>query len=103
MKPDYQAAASEVKGKAVMAAMDLNKGANGPVKREYNISGFPTLVYFEGGQRKFGFNGRNKAELVNFLSKPYPREEPADKAEETETAWSDEPSEVAHLTDDSFG
>ena len=84
--------------------MDLNKGNNGPVKAAYNISGFPTLIYFEGGAAKFGFNGRSKAELVDFLSKPYPREEPADKAaEETEAAWSDEPSEVVHLTDDSFG
>ena len=67
MKPDYQAAATEVKGRAVMAAMDLNKGGNGPVKRAYNISGFPTLIYFEDGKQKFGFNGRSKAELIDFL------------------------------------
>merc|ERR1719391_512469 len=95
MKPDYQAAATEVKGKAVMAAMDLNKGNNMPVKRAYNISGFPTLIYFEDGKQKFGFNGRSKAELIDFLSTPYPRLEPVDKEEAKEAAWSDEPSEVA--------
>ena len=66
MKPDYQAAATEVKGKAVMAAMDLNKGNNMPVKSAYNISGFPTLIYFEGGQQKFGFNGKNRSEDESF-------------------------------------
>ena len=35
-------------------------------------------------------------------STPYPRLEPVDKEEAKEAAWSDEHSEVAHLTDDSF-
>ena len=102
MKPDFQAAAKEVNGKAVMAAMDVNKGVNNPVKKAYNISGFPTLIYFEEGKEKFKFNGRSKSEFVDFLTKPYPRDEPVAPATEKEYPWSDEPSEVVHLTDDAF-
>ena len=39
---------------------------------------------------------------MDFLSQPHPRTEPEEKSEEAEAAWSDEPSEVVHLTDDSF-
>lgn len=31
----------------VMAAMDVNKAENAIVRRHFNISGFPTLLYFE--------------------------------------------------------
>ena len=69
MKPDYQAAAAELRGSAVLAAMDVNRPENSPVRRscnlleiyrplnvqvsrKYNISGFPTLLYFSGKSLK---------------------------------------------------
>ena len=64
MKPDYQAAATELKGKAVMAAMDVNKPENSPISRKYNITGFPTLLYFEGGELQYPYPGGNNKEVV---------------------------------------
>ena len=63
MKPDYQAAATEMKGKAVMAAMDVNKPENTPISRKYNITGFPTLLYFEGGELQYPYPGGNNKEV----------------------------------------
>lgn len=47
MKPDYAAAATEVKDFAVMAAIDVNRPENAAVRIKHNITGFPTLLYFE--------------------------------------------------------
>jgi protein disulfide-isomerase/protein disulfide isomerase family A protein 5 len=47
MKPDYAAAATELKGIGIIAAIDVNKPENSPVRKHYNITGFPTLMYFE--------------------------------------------------------
>ena len=63
MKPDYQAAANEMKGKAVLAAMDVNKPENSPVSRKYNITGFPTLLFFQGGELQYPYPGGNNKEV----------------------------------------
>lgn len=47
LKPDYSAAASELKSSYVLAAMDVNKPENAQARIKYNITGFPTLIYFE--------------------------------------------------------
>lgn len=47
LKPDYSAAATELKGQAIIAAIDVNRPENSVVRKQYNISGFPTLLYFE--------------------------------------------------------
>lgn len=47
MKPDYSKAAAELKPDFILAAIDVNKPENSVVRRTYNISGFPTLLYFE--------------------------------------------------------
>ena len=117
MKPDFQAAANEMKGKAVLAAMDVNKPENSPISRKFNITGFPTLLFFEGGELQYPYPGANNKEVLDstdmtcphvstdyfqeikkFLADPKPEAEEKPK----ETAWSDEPSEVVHLTDDTF-
>ncbi len=43
----FQTLASEEKGKVIIAAMDVNQPENAPVSRKYNITGFPTLLYFD--------------------------------------------------------
>ena len=99
MKPDYQMAASEIKGTAVMAAIDVTRPDNSMIGKKYNITGFPTLLYFENGVQKYPYPGdNNKAAMINFLKDPKP--EMAKKAPEKE--WKDEISEVAHLTDENF-
>ncbi len=52
MKPEFATAASEVKGQYVLAGMDVDKPDAYGLRQELNISGFPTIVYFENGQRK---------------------------------------------------
>jgi len=99
LKPDYQVVAKEMKDSAVLAAMDVNRPENSPVSRKYNITGFPTLLYFEGGSLLYPYPGGNsKDEIKKFLADPKPEAEEKPK----ETAWSDEESEVVHLTDDTF-
>jgi len=99
MKPDYQAAALEVAGAATLAAMDVNRPENSPVARRFNVTGFPTLLYFHGGKLQYPYPGdNNKASILAFLADPKP--EAAAKPKEED--WAEEESEVAHLTDESF-
>ena len=118
LKPDFQTAATELKGSAVLAAMDVNKPENSAVSRKYNITGFPTLLFFDGGELQYPYPGGNNKEvrhslcgvwlcinhsdtlqdIKKFLADPKPE---ADEKPQ-EAAWTDEPSEVVHLTDDTF-
>ena len=50
MKPDYSLAASEVKQYGVLAAMDMDRHENYKVKERFNITGYPTLLYFKDGE-----------------------------------------------------
>ena len=88
-----------------MAALDVTKPTNNAISKKYNVTGFPTLIYFEGGKQKFVYEGENKQKaIVDFLKTPFPRtkESIASSAPEEEKPWKDEPSKVVHLTDDSF-
>ena len=82
-----------------MAAIDVTRPDNGQISRKYNITGFPTLLYFENGALKYPYPGdNNKAAMINFLKNPKPEAEEKPKEKE----WKDEPSEVNHLTDSNF-
>lgn len=100
MKPDYSKAATELKPDYVIAAIDVNKPENAVVRRQYNISGFPTLIYYEAGEFKFTYEGdKKKQDLVNFMKNP--TEKPvADKEEEPD--WAESASDIVHLTSASF-
>lgn len=47
LKPEYASAATELKGHSIMAAIDVNRPENAVVRAQYNITGFPTLLYFQ--------------------------------------------------------
>jgi len=99
LKPEYQAIAKELKGSATLAAMDVNKPENSVISKKYNITGFPTILYFESGSYQYIYpGGNNKEDIKKFLADPKPETE--SKPEESQ--WTDEPSEVIHLTDESF-
>ena len=84
-----------VLGTAIMAAMDVTLPNNNAISKKYNITGFPTLIYFESGVMQYAYPGENnKASLINFLKDPKPEAEEKPK----EAEWKDEPSEVHHLT-----
>jgi len=98
MKPDYSAAAKEIKGEGVLAAIDVNRPENSPVRKRYNITGFPTLIFFKNGEQKFNYEGENKKDsIISFMRNP---SQPTEKPKETE--WSDTQSEVVHLTSETF-
>jgi thiol-disulfide isomerase/thioredoxin len=46
LKPEYAQAAKALQGEAVMAAIDVNRPENSAVRQIFNISGFPTMLYF---------------------------------------------------------
>ena len=71
MKPDYQQAATEIKGSGILAALDVTRPENNIISRKYNITGFPTLLYFENGVMKYPYPGDNKKDaLVSFEREP---------------------------------
>lgn len=47
LKPVYAEAATETKGKYVLAGMDVDRVENYPLRKQFNITGFPTTIYFE--------------------------------------------------------
>jgi protein disulfide-isomerase-like protein len=99
IKPFFSEVASEMKGKHVLAAMDMDKNENSPARQIFNISGFPTILYFENAFPKYTFEGENtKDGLVKFLENP---SEPPIRVKEEEWA-EDENSEIVHLTSSNF-
>lgn len=46
LKPEYAEAAKELKDEAVLAAIDVNRPENAVIRTRYNITGFPTMLYF---------------------------------------------------------
>ncbi|XP_066993332.1 protein disulfide-isomerase A5 [Anabrus simplex] len=98
LKPEYSSAASELKGHSVMAAIDVNRPENAIIRQQYNITGFPTLHYYEGGSRRYIYEGENnKNSLVKFMKNPT---KPPEKAKEID--WSETESYVVHLTETNF-
>lgn len=47
LKPEFAAAATEVKGKAQLVGIDVDKPQMMGMRTQYNVTGFPTLYYFE--------------------------------------------------------
>lgn len=100
LKPDYAVAATELKSKYVMAAIDVDRPENTIVRRQYNITGFPTLLYFENGKVKQTYDGENKKDaLVAFMMNPSAPPAPKPKEEDWST---DTSSEIVHLTTNGF-
>jgi len=101
MKPEYAAAATELKGTAVLAGMDVDNMEAYSVRQAFNVTGFPTVVYFEDGERKFDYKGpRTKDGIITWMKDP--QEAPAADDVKEDVEWSEEPSDVVHLTSDIF-
>ncbi|CAH1967592.1 unnamed protein product [Acanthoscelides obtectus] len=99
LKPEYAEAASELKDDVILAAIDVNRPENAMIRTHYNITGFPTMIYFLNGQPKYTYEGENKkAAIVAFMRNP--SAPPVVKQKEPE--WSETDSEVVHLGGNSF-
>jgi protein disulfide-isomerase-like protein len=99
MKPHFAEAATELKKEAVLAGMDVEKQELYPLRQALNISGFPTLHYYLRGEKVYDYGGgRTKEDIIKWMKNPT-----AAPAKETgEESWSDEESEVVHLTEENF-
>lgn len=42
-----------------MAGMDVDKPETMDVRVEFNITGFPTMLYFKNGEMKYKYSGEN--------------------------------------------
>lgn len=99
MKPDFSAAATELKPDYVLGAMDVNRPENARIRRLFNITGFPTLIYFEDGELRYNYEGENTvAGIVEFMKNPS-----APVNRETEIDWTEDiHSETIHLMTGNF-
>lgn len=48
--------------------MDLTHHGNEIIAKQFNIDGYPTLEYFEGGMHKFRYKGQNSKVSARNLS-----------------------------------
>ncbi|VDP04429.1 unnamed protein product, partial [Soboliphyme baturini] len=98
LKSPFAEVATELKGKTVLIGVDLMEQENRPIESVYNITGFPTLLYFENGHFKFQYNGeRDKESILKWLKSPAFSEVPGEPS-----SWADEKSDVVHLSDATF-
>uniref|UniRef100_A0A2M3ZE94 Protein disulfide-isomerase a5 n=1 Tax=Anopheles braziliensis TaxID=58242 RepID=A0A2M3ZE94_9DIPT len=100
LKPEFSGAATDLKGRYVLAAIDVNRPENSIIRKQYNITGFPTLLYYENGRMKHTFEGENnRAGIVAFMKNP----SAPPPAKQKEQDWSSESnSEIVHLTSSNF-
>ncbi|XP_061394505.1 protein disulfide-isomerase A5-like [Musca vetustissima] len=101
LKPDFSKAATELKSEGyVLAGMDVERQENALARRAYNITGFPTIIYFENGKLKQIYEGdNNKDGIVSFMRDPTSVLIKKPK----ESDWSaDTNSEIVHLTKQNF-
>ena len=65
MKPELAAAAADpqVKDKYVLAGMNVDNPDSFVVREQFNITGFPTILYFENGVKMFDYGGEIIATL----------------------------------------
>lgn len=80
----------------MLAAVDVTKEAS--IGTRFGIKGYPTVKYFSYGEVKFDVNVREAPKIVEFMHNP--REPPPPPP--PEVPWSEEKSEVVHLSEESF-
>lgn len=106
-KPDYAKAATLLADYDVTIAA-VNAIKSKKAKKQFNVTGFPTILYFNNGKEAGTFEGdRSAGGLFEYLAE----EERlgsvlAELAEEhkppKEEVWSEAENDVEHLTDDNF-
>ncbi|XP_067937992.1 protein disulfide-isomerase A5-like [Watersipora subatra] len=98
LKPEFAAAATEVKTSNVLVGINADKPALSPLRTVFNITGYPTLFYFSKGNLLFKYGGENDKEgIVEWLKNPSEPKEP-----EKEVAWSEKENDVHHLSTETF-
>uniref|UniRef100_A0A1A9ZP08 Thioredoxin domain-containing protein n=1 Tax=Glossina pallidipes TaxID=7398 RepID=A0A1A9ZP08_GLOPL len=101
LRPEFSKAATELKPEGyVLGAMDVERKENTLARKVFNLTGFPTLIYFENGQLKQHYEGENNKEaIVAFMHDPAS----VPLKQNKEFDWSsDTNSEIVHLTRQGF-
>ena len=76
--------------------MDCTKETK--LSSRFSVSGYPTLKYFKDGEEAFDAgHARDEKSILDFMKDPKEPPPPV-----VEKPWSDEPSEVIHLNEESF-
>lgn len=99
LKPEYERAADVMKQEKIagaLAALDATKETK--TAKQFGISGYPTLKYFKKGEFQFDITLRDENKIIEFMKNP--KEPPPPPP--PEKPWSEEQSEVVHLTLESF-
>lgn len=104
-KPDFSDAAAELSSNSkdvaetgVLAAIDLDRQENARIKERFNITGFPTLLYFVNGKVVFPYGGEHtKQSLISWMREPH-----APKEKEPEVTWEDEMKALGKPTNVDF-
>ena len=114
----------------MLAGMDVDQPHNQAVRTAFNITGFPTIMYFDKGSLKYKYGGENNKDgIVSWMRDPSPpkvycscdnswmvlfiiivimisgspcNSRTHQEEGSAEPEWAEEPSEVAHLTDTTF-
>lgn len=80
----------------MMAAIDATKES--VIADRFSVKGYPTLKYFSYGEHKFDVNFREASKIVQFMRDPKEPPPPA----LPEKSWSEEESQVLHLTEENY-
>lgn len=87
LKPDYSAAATELKRKGALVAVNCDLPENNALRNKFNITGYPTLSFFRDGSLAFQYGGEyNQKSIVEWMQDPQPPKE-----KEKEVSWSEDP------------
>lgn len=69
LMPEWQEASKNNKSGINMRAVEMNEDDGPELCKKHNISGFPTMIVLENGEKVKDYNGeRNKDGLLSFLN-----------------------------------
>ncbi|MFT7807871.1 protein disulfide-isomerase A5-like isoform X1 [Arapaima gigas] len=99
MQPIFQQAATQTKGKYVLAGMNVHPAEFDGLKQEFDVKGYPTFCYFQKGKFLYHYEnyGATANDIVNWVKNPQPPQ-----PKNPEVPWSETESAVFHLADDTF-
>lgn len=80
----------------MLAAVDVTKESS--IATRFSIKGYPTVKFFSYGEVKFDVNVRDAPKIVEYMQNPHEPPPPPPP----ERPWSEESSEVVHLTEETF-
>eukprot|EP01054_Gregarina_sp_Poly1_P005041 Gregarina_sp_Poly_1__5040@NODE_266_length_10382_cov_507_901212_g232_i0_p3_GENE_NODE_266_length_10382_cov_507_901212_g232_i0NODE_266_length_10382_cov_507_901212_g232_i0_p3_ORF_typecomplete_len471_score84_06Thioredoxin/PF00085_20/6_5e32Thioredoxin/PF00085_20/1e03Thioredoxin/PF00085_20/0_0009Thioredoxin/PF00085_20/1e24Thioredoxin_6/PF13848_6/7Thioredoxin_6/PF13848_6/3_6e08Thioredoxin_6/PF13848_6/5_3e19Thioredoxin_6/PF13848_6/2_2e02Thioredoxin_6/PF13848_6/0_56Calsequestrin/PF01216_17/1_7e15Calseques len=69
LAPEYEAAATELKGKGGIPLADVDATVDKELSKKYNVQGFPTLFLFRNGKPEPYNGGRTQSAIVEWVTR----------------------------------